>query len=140
MAEKKKSLAKRLAEKYREASARAPEAKLALDLNPITGIPMSALDAAASAAEGKYGDAGLELLGVVPAVKLIKGAGHLKDAVKYAGKKAEAARTIDRISDSVSYAGEKTAQAKERTGLKKGGSVKPRGVGIAKRGWGRAGK
>jgi hypothetical protein len=140
MTEKKKPLSKRLAEKYREMSARAPEAKLALDLHPVTGIPMSAMDAAASAAEGMYGDAALEALGVVPGVKYIPGMGLTKAMTKYASKKAEAARTVDRASDAVSYAGEKKAEAKDRMGLKKGGAVKPRGVGKALRGWGRAGK
>ena len=114
MAKSEKSLAKRLAAKYREASSRAPEAKLALDLHPVTGIAMSALDAAASAAEGNYGDAGLELLGVVPGVKYIPGAGATKAFRKYADAKSNAARTIDRASDSVSYATSKIAAAKEK--------------------------
>jgi hypothetical protein len=129
----KKPLPKRLAAKYREASARAPEAKLAMDLHPVTGIGMSALDSAASAAEGKYGDAVLEALGVVPGVKYIPGIGLKKAFKKYADAKSNAARAIDRTSDSVSYGTEKTAEAKERTGLKKGGVVR-RGDGIAKRG------
>ena len=140
----KNSIPKQLAKKYRELSAEYPEAKLALDLLPIAGMGMSALDAAASAAEGKYGDAALEALGVVPGVKYVPGMGATKALAKYkyASRPAELARTIDRASDAVSYGEEKA------DGLKRGGkvkaapkkpertsdSVKRRGDGIAKKG------
>jgi hypothetical protein len=150
MTEAKKSLAKRLAEKYRRASEAAPEAKLALDLHPITGIGMSALDSAASAAEGMYGDAALEALGMVPGVKPARG---LSKALRFASQKAQLARGIDRSSDAVQYATTKAEKAKEvppkgsrtevadaKSAMKRGGVVKPKGVGKALRGWGRAGR
>jgi hypothetical protein len=125
----------RAVKKYRKMSSDNPEAKLALDVAPFSGVATSLADAGADAYEGNYADAGLDLLGVVPGAKLIKGAGAVKNMMKYAGSKADLARTTDRASDSVTYAEEKTAEAKE---LPKGdagrGRVNPRRVNDMKKG------
>jgi hypothetical protein len=136
--------------KYRKMSSDNPEAKLALDVAPFSGVATSLADAGADAYEGNYVDAGLDLLGVVPGVKLIKGMGAIKSSSKYAGPKADLARTTDRASDSVTYAEEKAAEAKEPTKrnvfrsnanpklakkMKTGGmTASSRGDGIASRG------
>ena len=136
--------------KYRKMASDNPEAKLALDVAPFSGVATSLADAGADAYEGNYADAGLDLLGVVPGAKLIKGAGSVKNMLKYAGTKADLARTTDRASDSVTYAEEKTVEAKEApkgdagrgkvnpkrvNGMKNGGmTASSRGDGIASRG------
>ena len=136
--------------KYREMSSKNPEAKLALDVAPFSGVATSVADAGADAYEGNYADAGLDLLGVVPGAKLIKGSGAIKNMMKYAGSKADLARTTDRASDAVTYAEEKTVEAKEGpkgdagrgkvnpkrvNEMKKGGmTASSRGDGIAARG------
>lgn len=121
-------------DKYQRLSAENPEAKLALDVAPFSGVATSVADSAVDASKGNYADAGLDLLGVVPGAKLVKGSGFVKDMLKYGGGKANLARTADRASDAVTYAEEKKAQAK---GMKKGGKVsasKSRGDGCAQRG------
>jgi hypothetical protein len=125
----------RAVKKYRQLSANNPEAKLALDVAPFSGVATSLADAGADAYEGNYADAGLDLLGVVPGAKLIKGAGAVKNMLKYAGTKADLARTTDRASDSVTYAEEKAAEAKERPKGDAGrGKVNPKQVSEMKRG------
>ena len=120
---------------YRKISSDNPEAKLALDVAPFSGVATSLADAGADAYEGNYADAGLDLLGVVPGVKLIKGAGAIKNAMKYAGSKADLARTADRASDSVTYAEEKTVEAKEKPKGNAGrGKVNPKRVNEMKNG------
>ena len=114
MAKEEGSIGKAV-KKYRKMSSDNPEAKLALDVAPFSGVATSLADAGADAYEGNYADAGLDLLGVVPGVKLIKGIGAIKNATKYAGPKADLARTADRASDSVTYAEEKAVEAKEPT-------------------------
>jgi len=147
---KEESAIGKAVKKYRKMSSDNPEAKLALDVAPFSGVATSLADAGADAYEGNYADAGLDLLGVVPGVKLIKGAGAVKNAMKYAGSKADLARTADRASDSVTYAEEKTVEAKEPSkgdagrgkvnpkrvnGMKSGGmTASRRGDGIASRG------
>jgi len=124
--------------KYRKISSDNPEAKLALDVAPFTGIATSLADAGADAYEGNYADAGLNLLGVVPGVKLIKGVGAIKNAAKYAGSMANLARTTDRTSDAVTYGEEKTKKTNEpakNKPMKKGGmTASIRADGIAIRG------
>jgi hypothetical protein len=121
--------------KYRKMSSDNPEAKLALDVAPFSGVATSLADAGADAYEGNYADAGLDLLGVVPGVKLIKGAGAVKNAMKYAGKGADLARTADRASDTVTYAEERTAEAKEPSKGDAGrGKVNPKSVNGMKSG------
>lgn len=139
--------------KYRQMSADNSEAKLALDTLPYTGMATSLADAGADAYEGNYPDAALDLLGVIPGAKFIKGSGAVKDLMKYASSKENLARTADRASDSVTYAEEKTSQAKEKprgdagmrqanpkpaSKMKRGGKVKTtassRADGIAQRG------
>ena len=124
--------------KYRKMSSDNPEAKLALDVAPFSGVATSLADAGADAYEGNYADAGLNLLGVVPGVKLIKGAGAIKNAAKYAGSMANLARTTDRTSDAVTYGEEKTKETNEpakNKPMKKGGmTVSSRADGIASRG------
>jgi hypothetical protein len=122
-------------DKYQQLSADNPEAKLALDVAPFSGVATSLADTAVDARKGNYADAGLDLLGVVPGAKLIPGSGLVKSAMKYASGKANLARNGDRASDAVTYAEEKKAQAK---GMKKGGKVsapkQARGDGCAQRG------
>lgn len=137
----KKSFLAQAAQKYKELAAAYPEEKLALDLAPITGQVMSGLDAGAAAVEGRYGDAMLEGLGMIPGIKYIPGMGLTKAVTKYASNPAKLGRLADQVSDGLSYA----EQKKENAGYKNGGKVtskkttKPRGIGIAKRGWGKAG-
>ena len=121
--------------KYRKISSDNPEAKLALDVAPFTGIATSLADAVADAYEGNYADAGLNLLGVVPGVKLIKGVGAIKNAAKYAGSMADLARNTDRASDAVTYGEEKTNEPAKNKPMKKGGmTASIRADGIAIRG------
>ena len=147
---KEESAIGKAVKKYRKMASDNPEAKLALDVAPFSGVATSLADSGADAYEGNYVDAGLDLLGVVPGVKLIKGAGAIKNAMKYAGSGADLARTADRASDAVTYAEEKTVEAKEPSksdagrgkinpkrvnGLKRGGTTaSSRGDGIASRG------
>ena len=121
--------------KYRKLSSDNPEAKLVLDMAPVSGAGTSLADAAADAYEGNYADAGLDLLGVVPGAKLIRGTGRVKDIWKYAGTKADLARTTDRASDAVTYAEEKTAEAKEKPKGNAGrGKVNPKRLDEMKKG------
>jgi len=139
--------------KYRQLSNDNPEVKLALDMAPFSGIATSLADSGADAYEGNYVDAGLDLLGVIPGAKLIKGSGTVKNLMKYADSKADLSRTFDRASDLTTYAEEKIAQDKEKSrgntakerinvnlasGMKRGGTVKftasSRADGIAQRG------
>ena len=128
----------RVIKKYRKISSENPETKLALDMAPFSGVATSLADAGADAYEGNYVDAGLNLLGVVPGVKLIKGVGAIKNAAKYAGSMADLARNTDRASDAVTYGEEKTKETNEpdkNKTMKKGGMiVSSRADGIASRG------
>jgi hypothetical protein len=135
MGSKLKELAKSASNKYTELSDKYPEAKLAADLLPGVGVVTSGADAVNDAYKGNYRDAALDLLGVIPGAKLIKGAGAVKDTTKFAGKNVEAARNIDRGVDTATYLDRKD---KAEKGMKKGGKVKStassRGDGIAQRG------
>jgi len=125
----------RVIKKYRKISSDNPEAKLALDMAPFSGVATSLADAAADAYEGNYVDAGLNLLGVVPGVKIIKGVGAIKNAAKFAGPMANLARTTDRTSDVVTYGEEKTNEPAKNKPMKKGGmTASIRADGIASRG------
>jgi hypothetical protein len=135
MAKKIKDLADSASKKYTELSDKYPEAKLAADLLPGVGVITSGADAVNDAYKGNYRDAALDLIGVIPGAKLIKGAGAVKDSTKYAGKKLEAARNIDRGIDTSTYLDRKD---KAEKGMKKGGKVKStassRADGCAQRG------
>jgi len=125
---------------YERLSKENPDAKLALDLAPFSGVATSLADSAEAAHKGNYPDAALALLGVVPGVKMVKGKGFLDKAKKvYDSARANLARTTDKTSDTVTYAENKDAQAKSRReGMKKGGKVSApkasRGDGCAQRG------
>jgi len=135
MAKKIKDLADSASKKYTELSDKYPEAKLTADLLPGVGVVTSGADAINDAYKGNYRDAALDLIGVIPGAKLIKGAGAVKDSTKYAGKNLEAARNIDRGIDTSTYLDRKD---KAEKGMKKGGKVKAtassRGDGCAQRG------
>jgi len=128
----------RVIKKYRKISSENPETKLALDVAPFSGVATSLADAGADAYEGNYVDAGLNLLGVVPGVKIIKGVGAIKNAAKNAGLMADLARNTDRASDAVTYGEEKTKEKNEpdkNKTMKKGGMIiSSRADGIASRG------
>lgn len=149
-----KDIADAASNKYTKLVKENPEAKLVADLTPFAGIATSGLDAANNAYKGNYAEAGVDLLGLVPGVKHIKGAGFIKDSVKYAGKGYNAARVIDKVGDAENY---KTSEkpkkeVKKETkkparddypnyyNYKKGGKVKAkptassRGDGCAQRG------
>ena len=133
--DKQDSLVGKVVKKYRKFSSDNPEAKFALDVAPYSGVATSLADSAADAYEGNYPDAALDLLGVVPGMKLIKGAGTVKDALKYAGTGAGLARTADQASDALTYAEEKTAEAKEPSKGDAGqGKVNPKRVNGMKNG------
>lgn len=133
--DKQDSLVGKAVKKYRKFSSENPEAKFALDVTPYSGVATSLADSVSDAYEGNYPDAALDLLGVVPGVKLIKGVGAAKSASKYAGTGAELARTADRTSDSLTYAEEKTAEAREPSKGNAGrGKVNPKRVNEMKKG------
>ena len=115
-------------DKYQQMAADNPEVKLTADMLPISGVVTSVADALADAKKDKYAKAAIDLLGVVPGAKLIKGSGLVKDAMKYAGKNANIARLIDKTNDSGDYV----------SNFKKGGKVSApkasRGDGCAQRG------
>jgi hypothetical protein len=115
-------------DKYQQMASENPEVKLTADMLPISGAVTSVADALADAKKEKYAKAAIDLLGVVPGAKLIKGSGLVKDAMKYAGKNANIARLIDKANDSGDYV----------SNFKKGGGVSApkasRGDGCAQRG------
>lgn len=135
MVDKQDSLVGAAVKKYRKFSSDNPEAKFALDVAPYSGVATSLADSVSDAYEGNYPDAALDLLGIVPGVKFIKGAGTVKSVSKHAGTGAELARTADRASDALTYAEEKTAEAKEPAKGNAGrGKVNPKRVNEMKRG------
>jgi hypothetical protein len=119
--------------KYRKLSSDYPEAKVALDLAPFSGVATSLADAGADAYEGAYDKAALDLLGVVPGAKLIKGAGTVKNAVKFGSSAANLSRNADQANDVTDYIEQKREQQVNKKA--KGGLAKFfRGDGIAQRG------
>jgi hypothetical protein len=135
MGSKIKDLAESASKKYTELSDKYPEAKLAADLLPGVGAVTSGADAINDAYKGNYRDSALDLLGVIPGAKLIKGTGLTKSFTKFGDKRLEAARNIDRGVDISTYLDKKD---KAEKGMKKGGKVKStassRGDGCAQRG------
>jgi len=116
-------------EKYQKLASDNPEVKLAADVLPVSGQVTSIADAISDAKQERYAKAAVDLLGIVPGAKLIKGSGLVKDAMKYAGKNSNIARRIDTANDTVDYG---------RSKFKKGGKVSAskasRGDGCAQRG------
>ena len=115
--------------KYKKWAEDNPDTKLAADVTPYSGSATSIGDAAVAADEGRYGDAGLELLGVIPLVKAGMKASKLRQKIS---KATRAAQAVDRTSDTVS-AGETAVQNKVSSmdkpdyltgGMKKGGKVR----------------
>ena len=139
MASKIKELAESASKKYTELSDKYPEAKLAADLLPGVGVVTSGADAVNDAYKGNYRDSALDLLGVIPGAKLVKGTGLTKSFTKFGDKRLEAARNIDRGVDTSTYLDRKD---KAEKGMKKGGKIKAkakptassRGDGCAQRG------
>ena len=115
-------------DKYKKWSEENPKAKLAADLTPGAGVITSLGDSAVAAKEERYGDAGLELLGVVPGAKAIN---YLRKGVKNAervNKIKDVARTADKASDTLQYVeGRRPVEDKpdwDTGGMKKGGRVR----------------
>jgi hypothetical protein len=109
-------------DKYEEASEANPKTKLALDLAPGTGQVMSALDAVNSLRRGNYADAAINAAGVLPPVKWAQKAVRAK-------KLYSNLRSLDHVNDTNDF-----AKKEEAAGRAKGGIVKSRGDGCAKRG------
>jgi hypothetical protein len=129
------------AKKYKKWAEENPKSKLAADLTPGVGVVTSVGDAAAAADEGKYGDAALELLGVVPGAKLVPLISKLSRKASRVNKTKEVASTADKTSDTLQYAeGRKPVEDKPdwaTGGMKKGGkisSASTRADGCAQRG------
>lgn len=116
--------------KYKKWAEENPKTKLAADLIPGVGAVASVGDSAAAAGEGKYGDAALELLGVVPGAKLVPMVSKISRKALRANKAKEVASTADKTSDTLQYIeGRKPVEDKPdwaTGGLKKGGEVKAR--------------
>jgi hypothetical protein len=127
-------------DKYERLSKENPDSKLALDLAPFSGVATSLGDSAVDLRKGNYPDAALDLLGVVPGAKMVKGKGFLDKAKQmYGNGKANLSRVTDKASDFVTFLENKDAVAKSRgDGMKKGGKVSApkasRGDGCAQRG------
>lgn len=115
-------------EKYKKWSEENPKAKLAADLTPGVGAITSIGDAAVAAKEDRYGDAALELLGVVPGAKALPMINKASKATQKINKARQVATTADKASDTLQYAeGRTPVEDKpdwETGGMKKGGKVR----------------
>lgn len=115
-------------DKYRKWAEENPKTKLVADLTPGVGVATSIGDAKVAAKDKRYGDAALELLGVVPGAKLIPLVNKATRAMSRVNKAKEVANLADKTSDTLQYAeGRKPVVDRpdwETGGLKKGGTVK----------------
>ena len=118
----------RAVDKYKQWAVENPKTKLAADLTPGVGVMTSVGDAAVAADEDRYGDAGLELLGVVPGLKAVNYLRKGAKSVERANKIKDVAHTADKTSDALQYVeGRKPVKDKPdwaTGGMKKGGKVK----------------
>lgn len=80
-----------------------PTLKWAMDMLPVTGQVNSLMDANADYKAGKYGAAALDMMGLVPGSRLIRGMGMVKSAKQFAGPLWDAARWYDRGADTAEY-------------------------------------
>jgi hypothetical protein len=115
-------------DKYRRWSEENPKAKLAADLTPGVGVVTSIGDAKVAAKDKRYGDAALELLGVVPGAKLVPLVHKMSRGALQLNKMKDMATTADKASDTLQYVeGRKPVADRpdwETGGMKKGGTVK----------------
>jgi hypothetical protein len=130
---------------YKKWSEENPKTKLAADLTPGVGVVTSLGDSATAAKDKRYGDAALELLGVIPGAKVLPLINKASKAAQKLNKARQVATTADKTSDTLQYA-ESNKPVEDRPdwetgGMKKGGKVRTasqRADGIAIRGKTRA--